>query len=66
MDGTMEWRKSSASSSNGGNCVELAPIAHEVVARDSKNPNGGIGMLRITSKAFGALLEDIKSGKYGH
>jgi hypothetical protein len=34
------WRKSSHSSTNGGECVELAVISHEIGIRDSKNPNG--------------------------
>jgi hypothetical protein len=35
------WRKSSHSSSNGGNCVEVADNLLDVVAvRDSKDPAG--------------------------
>lgn len=33
------WRKSSYSSSNGGNCVELAVLGTEIGIRDSKNPD---------------------------
>jgi hypothetical protein len=36
----MGWRKSSYSSSNGGNCVEIAP--HLGALRDSKNPAGPV------------------------
>lgn len=36
-----EWRKSSRSGDNGGNCVEVARNLHGIVAvRDSKNPAG--------------------------
>lgn len=36
-----DWRKSSFSSSNGGNCVQVARnIAGVVAVRDSKNPDG--------------------------
>jgi hypothetical protein len=38
-----EWRKASRSSSNGGNCVEVARNLRGIVAvRDSKNPNGPV------------------------
>ena len=36
-----DWRKSTFSSSNGGQCVEVAQNLPGVVAvRDSKDPNG--------------------------
>ncbi|MDL4814603.1 DUF397 domain-containing protein [Actinomadura opuntiae] len=35
------WRKSSLSSGNGGNCVELADLGAVVGVRDSKDPEGG-------------------------
>lgn len=36
-----EWRKSTRSGGNGGNCVEVARNLPGVVAvRDSKNPHG--------------------------
>lgn len=38
---SVEWRKASRSSSEGGDCVELARLHAEVVGvRDSKDPNG--------------------------
>jgi hypothetical protein len=38
-----EWHKASRSSSNGGNCVEVARNLRDVVAvRDSKNPDGPV------------------------
>ncbi|MGI5417405.1 DUF397 domain-containing protein [Actinomadura luteofluorescens] len=40
-----KWRKSSYSTSNGGNCVELANAAGAVAVRDSKDPDGPILLL---------------------
>ncbi|MFC5748384.1 DUF397 domain-containing protein [Actinomadura rugatobispora] len=37
-----KWRKSSYTSSNGGNCVELAGDAGVVAVRDSKDTNGPV------------------------
>ena len=38
-----EWRKSSRSGDNGGNCVEVARNLPGIVAvRDSKNPDGPV------------------------
>jgi hypothetical protein len=34
----LTWRKSSYSTSNGGNCVEVATGPHVIAVRDSKNP----------------------------
>ena len=37
----IEWRKATKTSSNGGNCVEVARNLRGIVAvRDSKNPDG--------------------------
>jgi hypothetical protein len=37
-----QWRKSSYSGSNGGNCVEVARNPGGIIAvRDSKDPRGG-------------------------
>ena len=38
-----DWRKSSRSGDNGGNCVEVARNLPGIVAiRDSKNPHGPV------------------------
>ena len=38
-----DWRKSSRSGSNGGNCVEVARNLPGIIAvRDSKNPSGPV------------------------
>ncbi|WP_229690884.1 DUF397 domain-containing protein, partial [Sphaerisporangium melleum] len=34
----LHWHKSSHSSGNGGNCVEIAPLPGGMAVRDSKRP----------------------------
>jgi hypothetical protein len=37
----LTWRKSSYSTSNGGNCIEVATApCSSIAVRDSKNPGG--------------------------
>ena len=56
------WRKSRASSMNGG-CVEIAANLPGVVAiRDSTRPEGGAHV--IGRAAFAAFLADAKAGRY--
>ena len=38
--GELSWRKSSYSSSNGGDYVEVAATPHTIAVRDSKRPSG--------------------------
>jgi hypothetical protein len=52
------WRKSSYSQPNGGECVELAPTLDAV--RDSKNPAGPVLIVR----ALPALVDQIKAGRF--
>lgn len=52
------WRKSSRSTNNGGDCVELASTQGTVALRDSKDPDGP--KLVVSKRAFAALLSDIK------
>jgi hypothetical protein len=63
MDG-MNWRKSSHSGSNGGDCVELAriPGSRQIAARDSKHPNGP--QHRFTTTEMAALFTAIRQGRY--
>ena len=56
---TVKWRKASRSSSNGGNCVELARIADTVAIRDSKDPEGP--KLLLTPRSLRALTQAIKN-----
>jgi hypothetical protein len=45
----VSWRKSSYTTSNGGNCVELAGLPGAVAVRDSKDPNGPVLLLTPTT-----------------
>lgn len=55
-----DWRKSSRSGSQGGDCVEVAALARMVALRDSKDPAGPV--LRLSSGGWAALLNEIKTG----
>jgi hypothetical protein len=63
------WRKSSYST-NGGDCVEVATIAHDsgkssgitVLMRDSKDPNGP--RLEFTDVEFQAFVQGVKDGEF--
>lgn len=56
-----KWRKSSRSGGNG-QCVETARIVRTVVIRDSKAPYEGF--LSLSPAEFGALLGNVKAGRY--
>ncbi|MFF7067388.1 DUF397 domain-containing protein [Streptomyces pseudovenezuelae] len=49
------WRKSSYSSDQGGNCVEIAETPATVAVRDSKTPAGPI--LTIDPAVFTAFVD---------
>jgi hypothetical protein len=52
------WRTSTRSSSNGGNCVEVADNLPGVVAvRDSKDPAGPV--LQFAPAAFRAFITEV-------
>jgi Domain of unknown function (DUF397) len=54
----LTWKKSSYSSSTGGNCVEVAALPDGGRAiRDSKNPNGG--MLLLTPAQWRELAKSL-------
>jgi hypothetical protein len=56
------WRKSSYSSSNGGDCIEVADgLTGVVPVRDSKNPHGPA--LVFPSAAWTAFVADVKTGR---
>ncbi|MEU8378410.1 DUF397 domain-containing protein [Streptosporangium sp. NPDC048865] len=56
------WRKSSRSSDNGGQCVEVAADLPGVVAvRDSKDPDGP--MLLFTPVAWRTFVGGVKFGE---
>jgi hypothetical protein len=57
-----DWRTSSYSSSNGGNCVEVARnLPGAVAVRDSKDPEGGA--LVVTPAAWQALVAGLRAGR---
>ncbi|WP_433243881.1 DUF397 domain-containing protein [Streptosporangium sp. CA-135522] len=67
------WRKSSFSSSNGGDCVEVAELANAFhrpehkrdathAVRDSKDPCGPV--LYFTLTEWNAFLNSIKSSEF--
>lgn len=56
------WRKSSYST-NGGNCVEVAPLKNGRIAmRDSKDPSGTV--LVFDREAFGEFTALIKGDRF--
>jgi hypothetical protein len=62
------WRKSSFSGDNGGNCVEVAKIngsghASLIALRDSKDPDGP--KLLFTPHEWDAFLSGAKEGEFG-
>ncbi|MWA03328.1 DUF397 domain-containing protein [Actinomadura sp. LD22] len=52
------WRKSSYSSSQGDNCVELADLGDTVGVRDSKDPHGG--HISLGRDSLRSLLDGLK------
>lgn len=58
-----EWRKASRSSSNGGNCVEVARNLRDAVAvRDSKNPDGPV--LTVAPAGWRNFIADVRAGRH--
>ena len=55
------WRKSSRSTTQGGECVEVASLRGAIGIRDSKGPDAGHVVLSLAD--FDALLGRIKSGE---
>jgi len=57
-----QWRKSSYSNANGGDCVEVADgFAGAVPVRDSKDPEGPA--LVFPASSWSAFVADVKSGR---
>jgi len=55
----MTWRKSSYSSGNGGECVEVASPAGAVAVRDTKH-NGSGPELRFGPAAWRKFADQLK------
>jgi hypothetical protein len=56
-----EWRKSSRSGGNGGNCVEAASLPNAVGVRDSKDPDGP--KLTFAPEMWRAFTSHVKTGR---
>ncbi|MFI1964040.1 DUF397 domain-containing protein [Streptomyces pathocidini] len=59
----LRWRKSSFSTAEGDNCVEVASLAQAVAVRDSKDPEGPF--LTFSSDAFASFVSAAVSGGFG-
>jgi hypothetical protein len=56
------WRRSSYSSPQGGNCVEVADLGDGRAVRDSKNPTGPA--LMFTATGWAAFTAGVRSGEF--
>ena len=56
------WRKSSRSSGQGGDCVEVARIAPVIAVRDSKDPDGP--KLVIGSADWRTFMRRVKANEH--
>jgi hypothetical protein len=58
-----EWRKSTRSGDNGGNCVEVASNLSGIIAvRDSKDPTGPA--LIFTPDEWRAFIGGVRDGEF--
>lgn len=56
-----KWRKSSYSSTNGGNCVEASSDSHDVLVRDSQDKDGA--HLAAPPASWSAFIGRVKGDK---
>jgi len=54
----VDWRKSSYSGAQGGDCIETASADGAVLVRDTKNPDDGA--LAFTTPAWTAFAASLK------
>ncbi|MDX6744136.1 DUF397 domain-containing protein [Actinocorallia sp. A-T 12471] len=54
----LNWRKSSYTTGNGGDCVEVAPLPNGIATRDSKHPTGPT--LHFTTSTFTTFTTALK------
>jgi hypothetical protein len=57
----VKWRKSSYTTSNGGNCVEVAGAPGVIAVRDSKDPDGPV--LLVTPAALREAVQAAPSAR---
>ena len=60
----IRWRKSTYSSTNGGECVEVGAAPRTVAVRDSKDPEGPA--LGFTPAGWQAFTRAVKTGAANH
>jgi hypothetical protein len=58
METAGDWRKSSYSGANGGECVEVAIMPAAVMVRDTQNRNGD--ELSVPAAAWRAFIASVK------
>jgi hypothetical protein len=54
-----EWRKSTYSAANGGQCVEVGSVAAGVAVRDTTDRAGAV--LRVSAGAWRVLLAEVRA-----
>ena len=58
----LTWHKSSYSSDQGGNCIEVATIEKHRAIRDSKEPAGPV--LGITTAQWSAFTTAVQADQF--
>jgi hypothetical protein len=58
METAGNWRKSSYSGANGGECVEAASLPDVVMVRDTQNRNGCV--LTVPTSTWRAFVATVK------
>ncbi|GAA2091845.1 DUF397 domain-containing protein [Actinomadura alba] len=57
-----QWRKSSRSGAEGGQCVEVAGLGPSIAVRDSKNPGGA--KLTFDAADWRAFVHRVKASEH--
>ena len=60
MGRIMNWRKSSYSADNGGNCIEVADSGSRVLVRDTKQAGHG-PVLSVSPADWRRLVDRVKA-----
>jgi hypothetical protein len=55
---TLNWRKSSRSGNNGGDCVEVADAARVILVRDTKDRDGAV--INVPAGAWASFTASLK------
>ncbi|MFF4380995.1 DUF397 domain-containing protein [Kitasatospora sp. NPDC001547] len=63
MTADLEWRKSSYSGGEGGNCIEVASgLPGSIPVRDSKDPDGPA--LAFSPEAWRSFVAGVQAGDF--